>query len=506
MRAVMALILVAAAGAGAAFFADRPGRVEIVWQDWQVDTSVGVLVGAMALVMLVVSGLALLAAALRRWPQNFRVRRAARRRRAGEAVLTSGLVALAAGHPVEAQRAARRAEALLAGPRAAGPLGGTPIALLLAAEAATQQGDAMEARRAYMALLDRPETEFLGLRGLIGQALRAGEDDTALHLAERARRLRPDTRWLVDALIVLAARAGDWAAARDTLAGAARKKLLPAALARHHRGVVLHELSRAAERGGDARQAAGLAAKAQALTPDLAAPASHRARLLIGLGRKRTAAKTIERAWRTAPHPDLARVYLDLHPEAGALARAAAMQRLAAHNPKAEESRVALAEAALAAQLWGEARNHLALALAAPPEPSSPGSSFPGPSRRLCLLMARLEESEAGNAAAARDWLDRAIGAPPDPCHVCTGCGRETLEWLALCPECGGFDTLVWRSPPSGSRPIPRPMIAQPADAGALSMLPAPDVPGEVAGARGAPRFLPRSLASGLAPPPRWDK
>ena len=114
MRAVLALILVAAAGAGAAFFADHPGRVEIVWQGWQVDTSVGVLVGAVALVVLVVSGLALCAAALYRWPQNLRRRRAARRRRAGEAALTGGLVALAAGHPAEAQRAARRAETLLA--------------------------------------------------------------------------------------------------------------------------------------------------------------------------------------------------------------------------------------------------------------------------------------------------------------------------------------------------------------------------------------------------------
>jgi HemY protein len=487
MRAIVALILIAAAGAGAAFFADHPGRVEIVWQGWQVDTSVGVLVGAVAVVVLTGSVLALCAAALCRWPENLRRRRAAHRRRAGEAVLTSGLVALAAGHPAEAQLAARRAGTLLA----EAPSGGTPTPLLLAAAAAQHQGDWAEARRAYTALLDRPQTEFLGLRGLIGQAMRAGEDNTALHLAERARRLRPDAVWVVDALIVLAARAGDWGAVRATLAGAARRKLLPAALTRHHRGVVLHELSRTAERRGDRRQAARLAAKAQALAADLAAPACHHARLLIELGRKRPAAKTIERAWRTAPHPDLARLYLDLHPDAGVLARATAMQRLAAHNPEAEESRLALAETALAAQLWGEARHHLGLALAASPPA---GSSSQGPSRRLCLLMARLEESEAGNAPAAREWLDRAIGAAPDPTYVCTRCGGETLEWLALCPECGGFDTFVWRSPPSGSRPL----IAQSVDAGAPLMPPAPNFPGDVSrdvpGEGSLARWVPRSM------------
>ncbi len=501
MRRLMALIVVAAAIAGGAFVADHPGHVEIVWQGWQIDTSVGVLVGAAALVGLVVSVLVLFAAALSRVPRNFRRRRAARRRRAGEAALTSGVVALAAGQPAAAQLAARRAAALLA----TAPFGGAPMALLLAAEAATQLGDAAAAHRAYTALLDRPDTAFLGLRGLIGQALRAGDDDAARRLAERARRLRPDARWLVDALLVLAARAGDWAAARDTLASTVRRRVLPAERERHHRGIVLYELSRDAERSGDPRRAAGLAAKAQALTADLAAPAFHHARLLIGLGRRRSAAKAIERAWRTAPHPDLARLYLDIHPDAAPLTRAAAVQRLAAQNPDSSESHLAVAEAALLAQLWGEARRHLALAIAAAPMPessspgsSSPGSSSLGPSRRLCRLMARLEESEAGNMPAAREWLDRAIGAPPDPCYVCTQCGGESPEWQTLCRECGGFDTLLWRSPPSSDTANIAPM----ASAGAPLMLPSPEMPGD----RSLSRSLPRSSASGLPPPPRWDK
>jgi len=79
MRWLIALLLVAMAVAGAAFVADHPGRVEIVWQGWQIDTSVGVLAGTVVLVVLVVSALVLLGAALCRVPQNLRSRRAARR-------------------------------------------------------------------------------------------------------------------------------------------------------------------------------------------------------------------------------------------------------------------------------------------------------------------------------------------------------------------------------------------------------------------------------------------
>jgi HemY protein len=472
MRAFLAILLLAVAVAGGAFFADRPGRVEIVWQGWQIETSVAVLVAALALLLFVVSLLVLAATGLRRLPRRLRRRSSERRRRAGERALTGGLVALAAGDAAEAERYARRAVALL---------DRSPVALLLAAEAAGRQGDAAAAQRAYAALLDRSDTEFLGLRGLIGQALRRGEDGAALHLAERARQLRPATPWLAESALVLQARADDWAAARETVAAAVQRRALPAERARHYQGVVFYELSRIAERQGDRRGAAALAAKAQALAPDLAAIATHHARLLFGLGRQRAAIKAIERAWHSAAHPDLARLYLDGGGDTGPLGRAAALQRLAARNPEAAESHLAIAEAALAAQLWGEARRHLTLGEAAAPPA--------GPSRRLCLLMARLEESESGDGAAARTWLDRAVGAPPDPRYICGQCGGESAEWLSLCGQCGGFDTLRWGSPAD------RHAGGVPADlTAALPILPAAE----------ATAALP-ALPSRLAPTPQWD-
>jgi HemY protein len=135
----------------------------------------------------------------------------------------------------------------------------------------------------------------------------------------------------------------------------------------------------------------------------------------------------------------LARVWAELGGGAPALELVTWFERLAAHNPDAAESHVAVAEAALAAQLWGEARRHLGLAIAA--------AGAGGPSCRLCLLMARLEEGEHPRSGSARDWLDRALGARPDPAYICARCGGESGEWQALCPHCRGFDTLAWRSP-----------------------------------------------------------
>ena len=187
------------------------------------------------------------------------------------------------------------------------------------------------------------------------------------------------------------------------------------------------------------------------MTEDLAGPAAHHARLLLGERKGSRAAKAVERAWRTAAHPELAQVYSAIYEGEPALARVKSLERLAAQNPTARESHMALAEAALDARLWGEARRHLEAAI---------GSD---PTSRLCLLTARLEEAEHGDIDAVRAWLDRAVGAMPDPRYICAKCGGEGLEWHSLCPRCGAFDTLSWGTP---------------AWAIATAALPVPAVPG----------------------------
>jgi HemY protein len=448
IRTVLAILLIALLVAIAVFLGEQPGSVTIEWQGREIYTDVGVLAGAVIVAALVAALLIRLALALIRGPSAFLRARRERRRREGYRALTQGMVAVAAGDPGEAARQARKADVLLAEP---------PLTLLLSAQAAQLNGDEQAAKRYFSAMLDRPETEFLGLRGLIMQALRGGDEPTALQLATRAKELRPRTPWVMSSLFELQARAGQWAAADATLAEAVKRTVLTQAASRHHRAVLNHTRSVEAERKGLPKDALRLAAQAYALDPGFAPAAVRYAGLLRGGGKDRHARKVIEGAWRAAPHPALAQAYEAIDPQEPALDKVKEMERLVALQPEHIESRLAAAGAALKAKLWGEARRHL-LAAGAEGEGATPAP-------RLCRMMAELEMAEHGDLAAARGWLARAATTTAaDPTWVCRDCGSECEDWAPLCPACRSFDSLAWRTP-GGTLPARLPAAA----AGALA-------------------------------------
>ncbi len=441
MRTLPALIIIACLVAAAAFIAAQPGSVVLTWEGRHIYTTVARLGFGVVLLAMLAAALFHLLRKLLGGPRAFLRARRERRRREGYRALTQGMVAVAAGDAEEAQKFARKADVLLAEP---------PLTLLLSAQAAQLSGDEQAARNYFKAMLDRPETEFLGLRGLVMQALRGGDEAAALGFIERARRLRPRTPWVMSSLFELQARAGRWQEAEATLVEAVKRKALPEAATRHHRAVLLHERSRAAEAGGDTREALQLAAKAHGAELGFAPAAARYAALLRVAGRARHALRALEASWRIAPHPALAEEWAALFAEETPVARMQQMDRLAAANPEHVESRLAQARAALAARLWGEARRHLE-ALGA-----RLGDNAPAVPPRICRLMAELEEAQHDDMAATRAWLARAATTPAlDPTWVCGACGGETPEWNAVCPSCRAFASLAWRLPGGGARLLP---------------------------------------------------
>ena len=427
LRALLFVLVVGVLTALAVWLAEQPGSVTLYWQGYRVDTSFAVLAGA------IVALAALTAFLYRLWTyfsgMPARVGRARRdtRRRRGYLALTRGMVAVAAGDADEARRQVSRADGLLGDP---------PLTMLLSAQSAQLSGDEETSRKFFTAMLERPETEFLGVRGLLVRAIKRDDWDEALILARRAYRLKPKSEWVTGNLFDLQVRAGQWADAEITLGESLKKKLVTADRGNHRRAVLGYQRSLDMEASGDKAEALKLATKAHDRDPTFIPAAVQVAELLVATGKPRKAIAVVEQAWRRTPHPDLFRAFRSASPAADALQTMRVVENLAKLNPEHEESRLAVAAAALEAQLWGEARKHL--------DPLAGNN----PSARVCRLMARLEESQHGDMVRAREWLMRASMADPDPMWVCESCGNAAPQWSIQCGKCGSFDSFGWRTPP----------------------------------------------------------
>lgn len=411
----------------AVWIAEQPGQVLIEWQGYRIETSVGILL----LGVLLVAGVA--AVLYRFWGRFVRLPGAVgdwlhnRRRRRGYEALTQGMVSVAAGEPDEARRFARKADSLLAEP---------PLTMLLSAQAAQLNGDEQAATRYFNAMLENPETRFLGLRGLLRQAERDGDWPAALDYAKQAYDLRPRTPWVLSSLFELSLRAGDPDRALEATSDARRHGLLTREQTDRRRGLLLTEKARRALADGDEIAARDASKQAHKLVPELPPAAQVRARVLLAEDRKRAAARTIEQTWALHPHPDLVELYRQARPAKDPVDRVTKLKSLAEQNPGHRESEIALGRASLEAGLWGEARQHLGKA---------DGDT---PAEDVCRLMAELEEREHDDREAARQWLLRAADAPGEPVWICGHCGAAAADWHAVCGHCGTFDSFAWRKPP----------------------------------------------------------
>lgn len=408
------------------WFAENPGTVSIEWQGLIVDVPV-----ALALVAtLIVIGLCALVYRgwlfIRRSPQALGQYRAEKRTHSGYDALTKGMVAVAAGDSIEARKHAKKADSLLEDPG---------LTMLLSAQAAQLEGDDTAASRFFDEMSKTKGMEFLGLRGLLNQAIGRGDTDEALNLAKQAYRLKPKTEWLANNLFDLQLEKGQWAEAEATLDTSVKYKLVESTKGRHQKTLLWIERSELAVEEGQLEAAIKLLRQALKAEPTLVPAALSLAKLLHKTNKTRRAITVLEDIWARNPHPEAYDLYLECHAEPDALKRVNLAEKLASKYRTHIESRIIIARAGLEAQLWGEARDELSILIEE------------APSARVFALMAELVETENNDMTGAREWLRRATIAQQNPAWVCGSCGDAAANWSAVCPKCGSFDTKVWQAP-----------------------------------------------------------
>ncbi|WP_414464466.1 heme biosynthesis protein HemY [Hyphomicrobium sp. DY-1] len=423
VRLVVYLLTIALIASGLAWLADRPGTLQIVWQGYDIETSV--FRAVVILAALVASLIFLWSVFKTLWnsPAIIGSRLMRHRERKGLDALSGGMIAIGAGDSSLAARYALQARKSL--PH-------EPLTQLLRAQSAELSGDRASARRIYDAMLASPETEQLGLRGLFLEAQREGAGEAARQFAARALKANPKLGWSSTALFEQQCKQKDWTAALATLEHARKSGHIPKAAADRKRAVLLAAKAIPAE-DDTPDKALAWALEAHALAPDLVPAAVVAGRILASRGNTSKAAKIIQKTWTKAPHPDLATVYAHARVGDSTRDRLDRVRQLAALNPHSIESPIAVATTAAEARLYEEARRALEPLLA------------DRLTQRVALLMARIEAGENGEKGRVREWLARAMNAARDPVWMADGVISD--HWEPISPVDGRLDAFQWRVP-----------------------------------------------------------
>ena len=423
IRLLVFLAVILALAFGFAWLADRPGEVAVVWQGTRIDTDVMVVaIGAIALVVAVMLVVTILRGVVGA-PGSLGSFFSRRRREKGWRALSNGMIAVGAGDPPSAARLAVEARRIL---------GDEPMALLLEAQSAQLNGDRDGARGAFEHMLEAPETRLLGLRGLYVEAQRYGDAAAARHFAEAASTSQPRIAWAGQALIEFQSQDRDWDGALGTLDRNSRNRIVEKVAARRQRAVLLTARALEIEQG-EPDVARNLALEAHGLAPDLVPAAVLAGRLLARVGDTRRAARTLEATWKLEPHPDIATAYAFVRPGDSVQDRLMRVRDLIKVRAHHAECAFALTRAEL------DARNFFGARAALRPLVAQ------GPTRRVCLLMAEIEEAEHGDRGAIRAWLARAVRAARDPAWIADGHVSET--WAPVSPVTGRLDGYRWQVP-----------------------------------------------------------
>ncbi|ARN82377.1 heme biosynthesis protein HemY [Methylocystis bryophila] len=420
------ILLLAALAYGVEQVIDQPGSVTIDWSGYHLDASIPVAVAAL---LIAAAGIVLvwtLVTSTFKLPQRMREGLQGRRREMGFAAVTKGIVAAASGDAAAARDAAKAAEKLLPD---------EPLVHYLKSQAAQIEGDFSKAEAAFQRMTLKPETRLLGLRGLHIQAQRRADSEAAHYFAKEAHEIAP-LPWAGTALLEHYAAAGEWDEARKALEESYKVGGLDAAAAERYRAV-LETAAAMQKEARDPQAALHLAHLALKRRPNFVPALLVAARVLIKRNDPKLAAKLIEKAWPSAPHPELATAYLDSFPSETNAQKLVRAERLAALAPQAPESRQALAQAALSARAFAKARSALAPLVAEGKTPTA----------HTCLLMAEIEDVEFGPSGPVREWLARGSRAPRDPAWIADGV--VSRSWAPISPKTGKLDAFEWGPPPS---------------------------------------------------------
>lgn len=369
---------------------DNPGQLNITWLGYEIQTSVAV---AIALFFILIFALYILRMPVMfvRWVKKSFDRQ---KEKSKEALLTQILNAIACGDEALSQKLAQRLDKTFE----------SNTATLLLLKALLKPTPDI-----YKKLAENEQTELAGWRGLIQNYMEKGEIVTALELSEKALAKYRSIPWVVMETLQLQVLNEEWTKALETLELVKKLKLEDEKVYKTQKATLLVKMGKPYD-----------AFKTAPWLPVAAVEAAKE--------NPKKAETILIKAWESQPEWGIYKAYIHLFHKESALAQYKRVEKLAKLVPTNRIKHIILADAALQAKLWGQARKELETYLSAYTL-----------TMQVATMMAFLEQEENHDMKEAQKWVDQMKNLDAPVTYFCSKCGHETDAWSPACPMCHTF-------------------------------------------------------------------
>jgi len=407
----------------AVFLTLYPGNVALRWMGYQVEMPIAILFTIFFAFTAVCILLHHIWKKIWGIPQRYYQFLQKRRQNRGEKLLLESLTAIAAQQPEEAQSSIELARVLLPD---------HPLTVFIAAQSAHMLKDSVKAAGYFEKMLLDSNLSFLGLRGLILLAKEQQDWVKVNHFLKQALALRPDSPWVHQEVLrnqIYLVKAGqDKAITTNAIV-----RLLPKQDSNKHQAIMLW--LQAERNREDLPAFRKLCQKAHDLSPDFMVVSLNLAQSWIQSNHHSKAQRVLESGYKANPHRDLAQLWLVMFDDLSPVDQYKHLEKLTNLAPSHPETWWVMAEAALKAKLWGQARSYLNTILAY------------GENQSVCRLMAEIEEGEYPESKATiHGWWARASMAPKQEGWFCGDCSKVSEKWHSVCHHCGATEQIEWRT------------------------------------------------------------
>ncbi len=267
----------------------------------------------------------------------------------------------------------------------------------------------------FEALSERPETELAGLHGLYGIYKKNGDLNEQETILKRANANYPGIPWIVRGQFELSLLGNDWEKAISQLELLKKNNLI--SKAEYQKGM------------------AGLYLKTgkvkEAFESDKGNPTFA---LAYASECPKKAMDILTTSWRLTPCWETYRAYMDLFQAEPAGKQMKMLKKLIAKNPTSRPALLAVADTCIRLELWRDAKETMDVYL----------QTYPL-TKQAANLMATIVRKGWHHEEEAREWETKPIESEDKSGWMCTKCNHNTTGWDVTCPNCNGFDTIIYK-------------------------------------------------------------